>query len=226
MNKEFLEDLIKAQKEIKPIPKKGKNPHFKSEYAEYDDVVEACKAVCSKYNMFICHAIRPDFINSVTGASFGAPMLVTTIYHTSGEFIDTTMPLLNKAQTDQGMGSSISYAKRYTLVSLLAVATGDDDDGQKATQNPPVYDNRAHNQDAPGFHANDDLPDFDNLPKEKPVVKPKFEVPKGIQEKAAKAMQGPTHQHRWMISKQNPAVQFCTVKLSNGSYCKEQIIDP
>ncbi len=210
MNKEFLEDLIKVQREIKPIPKKGKNPHFKSEYAEYDDVVEVCKAALHKYNMFISHTINSEIKNIEHEQIVGQPFLKTTIYHISGSELSSVMPLLNKAGTDQGMGSSISYAKRYTLVSLLAIATGDDDDGQKATMREP---------------GDEPLPDFDafeNLPK----TKPKLEIPKGIQEKAAKALQGPTHQHRWMVSKQNPSVQFCTVKLANGSYCKEQIIDP
>ena len=85
MNKEFLEDLIKAQKEIKPIPKKGNNPHFHSEYAEYDDVIERVKVTLNKYNMFISHSVHPDYVMSKDGLAIGGPVLTTIIYHTCGD---------------------------------------------------------------------------------------------------------------------------------------------
>jgi hypothetical protein len=50
--KEMIPDLIKAQKIIKPILKKGKNPHFKSEYAEYDDVIEEVKKALNENKMW------------------------------------------------------------------------------------------------------------------------------------------------------------------------------
>jgi hypothetical protein len=233
MNKEFLEDLIKAQREIKPIPKKGKNPHFKSEYAEYDDVVEACKLACSKHNMFICHKIMTEsFPNN--GAT--TTILTTEIHHTSGEAIYSGMPLINKAGTDQGMGSSISYAKRYTLVSLLAVATGDDDDGQKATHSPPHNQshNHQHAQNQGQYasvptidgYLNEEIPPFDELPK---TQDGRFKVPDSVLNKIASGdtlHRDGEPEHKWNANKKYPGSFYCSKKLVDNTFCKEQRIEP
>lgn len=199
MNKIFIEDLIKAQKEIKPVKKTGKNPHFKSEFAEYDHVVETCKLACSKYNMFISHSIE------CSGGEM--TMLKTKIIHSCGDAIESTMPLLNKAGTDQGMGSSISYAKRYTLVALLAVATEEDDDGEGASD------------------WNEEMKKQPSVsPMKPPIVKPipnaAIAVPK------IKKIVNPEHQHVWLTSKYNKDVEYCATKLPNGEYCKEQRVNP
>jgi hypothetical protein len=190
MNKQFVEDLIKAQNEIKPIKKTGHNPHFKSEYAEYDHVIEECKRVCHKYNMFITHRVSTQIENKTE--------LVTEIHHApTGEILDSSMPLINKAQTDQGMGSSITYAKRYTISSLLAVATQEDDDAEKAEDRG--VKNLQENLATPS---------------------------KNHQQKASQTLEEVQHKHIFKISKYNTSIEYCTVKLPNGEYCKEQIINP
>lgn len=132
--KTFLEELIEVQKEIGEIEKDAKNPFFKKEsdgapYATYDTIVKKCKEVCNQHGMFISHIISIVYGPNNESQS----MLTTLITHTSGEKISSEMPLLNKVGTDQGMGSSITYAKRYTLQSLLAIGTKDDDDGNSAS---------------------------------------------------------------------------------------------
>ena len=57
--------------------------------------------------------------------------LVTTLWHISGEMIESRMTIpsveargMNSAQA---MGSAISYARRYAILALLNLATEDDD---------------------------------------------------------------------------------------------------
>jgi hypothetical protein len=124
--KEMISDLIKAQKELKPISKRGKNPHFNSEYAEYEDVVAETKRVLNANNMFVTHVL--EFISDRL-------FLSTKIFHISGETLSSQMPIINKAGTDQGLGSSITYTKRYSLEALLGASSQKDDDGNAATGN-------------------------------------------------------------------------------------------
>ena len=52
---------------------------------------------------------------------------VTTILsHSSGEYLSSTMYIPSKEDA-HGVGSAISYARRYALASFVGVVTGDDD---------------------------------------------------------------------------------------------------
>lgn len=65
-------------------------------------------------------------------------MLVTRLWHTSGQWLETRYPL-KTYDKPQEQGSSLTYAKRYALGALLAVAAADeDDDAQTAQQAKPV----------------------------------------------------------------------------------------
>jgi len=122
--KEIVPALIRAQRVIKPIPKKGENPHFRSEYAEYDDVIEEIKKALNENHVWVSH---PSHITET-----GQLVMETIFIHMSGEWVSTELPVINKAGTDQGLGSSITYTKRYSVLSLAAVGTADDD-GNAAT---------------------------------------------------------------------------------------------
>lgn len=122
--KEIIPVLIKCQRLIKPIPKRGENPHFKSDYAEYDDVIEQIKKVFNANDIWISH---PTHFNDA-----GHLIMETIFLHASGEWVSTELPVINKVGTDQGLGSSLTYTKRYSVLSLAAVGTADDD-GNAAT---------------------------------------------------------------------------------------------
>lgn len=221
MNKEFLEDLIKAQREIKPIPKSGKNLHFRSEYAEYDEVIERVKAVLNKYNMFITHRMLDSHLH-------------TEIWHATGEYLFSSMPLLNKAGTDQGLGSSITYAKRYTTISLVAGATGDDDDGHKATHHAPITQAYMNPINDPAnatldTYLQEELPPFDALPAPTKTADGRFKIPETV---LAKIKSGDTMhrdgdaEHRWNANKKYPGTFYCSKKLVDNTFCKEQRVEP
>jgi hypothetical protein len=61
-------------------------------------------------------------------------VLETTLYHTSGEWISGTQ-LVNPVKNDpQGLGSAITYARRYSLSAILGLVSDDDDDANTATK--------------------------------------------------------------------------------------------
>lgn len=173
-NNNWIKDLIAAQKEMPMVEKDGKNPHFKNDYAKYDTAVEVIKKVYNKNNFFVSHEIKAGYSinNKEDGHKWEETIptkIITKIIHTSGKEIFSSMPLINKAGTDQGMGSSISYAKRYTLLALVAVASSDEDDDGEAANVPQqlakeifkeVRNNKA---EPPKFDQSEDI-NFDDLP--------------------------------------------------------------
>jgi hypothetical protein len=63
----------------------------------------------------------------------GNPTLKYSLIHATGEKIEGEMLLMLGQNTPQGQGSSITYARRYALASVLGLVADVDDDGQKAT---------------------------------------------------------------------------------------------
>lgn len=116
--------ILHAQAELPVIKESSKNPHFKNNYAQYSEIVAAIRLILNKNNLIFFH--QPDHENEV---------LYTYIAHAeSGEWMRGALEMKPAQDTEQARGSSISYIKRYTLVAMLGIATGDDDDGNAASQ--------------------------------------------------------------------------------------------
>ncbi len=125
-NIELFAALSKAQAEIKGAVKDSTNPHFKSRYADLESVIEAVKQPFFKFGL--------SFVQSVEGDA-----LVTTICHASGGTITSRVPLIIGKNDMQGVGSAITYARRYGLAAAAGVSQTDDD-GNAACEAPrPVF---------------------------------------------------------------------------------------
>lgn len=57
--------------------------------------------------------------------------LTTLVVHESGEWVEDTMPLKITQDSPQGQGSAITYARRYSLCSMLGIVADDDTDAQE-----------------------------------------------------------------------------------------------
>jgi len=64
----------------------------------------------------------------------GKAGVVTRIIHSSGEYRASILLLPVKDQTAQGVGSALTYAKRYAISSILGITADDDDDGELASK--------------------------------------------------------------------------------------------
>jgi|CXWL01.1.fsa_nt_gi hypothetical protein len=114
--------LAKAQGEIKGAAKAKDNPFFKSKYADLAAVWDACREALAKN----CLAVIQPTIWSPTAGLF----LRTILAHESGETIEGDFPVKPVQDTPQGLGSALTYARRYSLASMVGVAPeGEDDDG-------------------------------------------------------------------------------------------------
>lgn len=119
--------LAKAQGEMENVSKDATNPAFKSKYATLSSTWDAIREPLAKNEIAIYQ--RPLTIGGVL-------KMCTMLLHSSGEFMDDSeleMIFNRQAQIPmQAMGSSVTYARRYTLQAATGVAPADDDDGQNA----------------------------------------------------------------------------------------------
>lgn len=100
------------------------NPHFKSKYADLNSLLEASAQALAANDLVIVQMPSQDAIGYY---------VETTLYHTSGEFL-SGKTYINPTKNDpQGLGSAITYAKRYGLGSLLGLNGEPDDDGNAAS---------------------------------------------------------------------------------------------
>jgi len=115
--------LVGFQSEVANPEKKGINPHFKSKYAELDEIINTIRPTLEKNGLaFIQNPIHED----------GKVGVYTLLIHKSGEFIqfDPVMIPLQKATPHQ-VGAALTYAKRYSLGAALGLATEEDKDGNE-----------------------------------------------------------------------------------------------
>lgn len=137
--RELFEALSKAQAKIE-APVKNRKVDFKDKngravkyaYADLADVMSAIRGPLSENGLAIIHQLD---------LSSSGYFLITTLGHSSGQSISTTYPLPNPL-TDQiraqEFGSALTYARRYSVSSLVGIASEEDDDGQAAAPvNPP-----------------------------------------------------------------------------------------
>lgn len=121
--------LLKAQQQMESAKKDSANPFFKSKYADYNAVLEACKGPLNDNGIVI---LQPTNMRSNPDGTTQLVIETTLIHAETGEFISSMSPVVVAKQNDpQALGSGISYQKRYSLQSLISLPS-DDDDGESA----------------------------------------------------------------------------------------------
>lgn len=121
--------LVAAQAEMPKVEKRGRNPHFKNEYVTLDDLIDSVRPVLNRHGLAI---VQPPA--TLDG---NMPALKTILLHgPSGETLESTMPLILQKGDMQGVGSAITYGRRYMLAAMLGIAEGVDDDGNHASASP------------------------------------------------------------------------------------------
>jgi hypothetical protein len=114
--------LAAAQGKLRKAVKDSTNPHFRSRYADLESVIEAMREPFASEGLAV--------VQSVSDGN-----LVTTIFHASGESITSSVPLYIQKQDMQGVGSAITYARRYGLAAACGISQTDDD-GEAACEPP------------------------------------------------------------------------------------------
>ena len=123
--KDLASALAKAQAKFKPAPFDSKNPHFQNKYASLTSIIESIKGPLADNGLSFVQCIVTE--GEKTGVQ-------TTLFHSSGQFISSSFNLLIEKQNMQGLGSAITYGKRYGLSAMLGIVSDEDDDGESASR--------------------------------------------------------------------------------------------
>jgi len=123
---ELAAALAKAQGAIQPAAKDRENPAFRSRYADLTSIWEACRGPLSDNGLSI--------VQFPVDAEPGRVALETTLLHASGQWLRERVSTRLTKDDPQGVGSALTYLKRYALAAVAGVVADDDDDGNAASQ--------------------------------------------------------------------------------------------
>jgi hypothetical protein len=115
--------LVAAQKATESIKKAASNPAFKSKYADLAHVVEGVVPALNAAGVAVIQSPGND----------GDMVSVTTVLlHESGSSLTGILKLRPSKTDPQGVGSAITYGRRYALLAMSGAAP-EDDDGNAAS---------------------------------------------------------------------------------------------
>lgn len=142
--------LVAAQGQFGPIVKDGKNPAFRSKYATLDGIMAAIRPALVANGLAVVQgAVHPE----TDGGKLVGLTVESVLVHTSGEWMATVVPVPVAKSDAHGLGSALSYGRRYGISALLALTTDEDDDGNAAARPPqrqdPRQDSRQERPSAP-----------------------------------------------------------------------------
>lgn len=125
--------LVKFNSEVSKIGKDSNNPHFKSQYASLDNIIDEVRPILTKHGLSVMQFPGGD------GERF---TMTTMLLHESGEWIESQPIVMRPVKNDpQGIGSCATYARRYSLSAFLSLNTGEDDDGNGASEMNSSHNN-------------------------------------------------------------------------------------
>ena len=131
---EIAKALIEAQKELPLVIAKESDGIVRDgqrrKYAGLENIIEKVRPILNKHGISL---LQPGRIED------GQYVCRTILLHTSGETIEAEWPVQGAKDTklhpDQCLGLGLSFARRYSLPSLLGIGTGEQD--LDASEPPP-----------------------------------------------------------------------------------------
>jgi hypothetical protein len=102
------------------------NPHFKSKYIPLDAIHDAVDP------LLVAHGFTWGAFPTIHD---GRPAMRYELRHVATDAVwGDVMPLLVDKENSQGLGSAITYARRYAISAVLGIVADEDDDGHKASE--------------------------------------------------------------------------------------------
>jgi hypothetical protein len=160
----LAEAVAKAQGVMESAVKDSKNPFFKSSYSSLAAVWSACRKPLSDNGLSVVQTTEylpesPDMV-----------IVDTRLCHSSGEWIQGRLSMKPVKADPQGIGSCLTYARRYALSAMVGIAP-EDDDGNAATgkvEGHKVYSLKV---------SKPELPKVDGMGQDLPPDVPEPEIP-------------------------------------------------
>lgn len=131
--------MLKFQSSIGTIKKDAKNPHFKSNFASLSGILDSVSPVLNEVGLIVLQHPLGD------GSSVSLETIL--IHAETGEFMSSEFYMKPSKTDPQGIGSCITYMRRYALGAILELNI-DDDDGNEASKK--MYKTIANKSGNPG----------------------------------------------------------------------------
>ena len=132
---DFYAALVAALGELSEVPK-GQTATagtYSYSYADLGSVLSYVRPILAKHGLAVTQPVT---------ALDGDVVVETVILHTSGESLAFGKLSMPRGQTPQQTGSAITYARRYSLLSTLGLATADDDGAAASKYEPPKVEDK------------------------------------------------------------------------------------
>ncbi|MEN2004403.1 ERF family protein [Staphylococcus hominis] len=135
---EINKALNNFHKEVKQPFKDKNNPFYKSKYVPLENVAEAIDKTSTKFGL--------TYTQYPVTNEKGEVGVATILHHESGEYMEYP-PLMVKPEknTPQGVGSAITYSRRYSLSTVFGITSDQDDDGNEASGKRSNQNNQRQN---------------------------------------------------------------------------------
>lgn len=116
--------LVQALPKIEAAKKESVNPHLRNKYADLLSVTETARGPLATSGIVIMQPVS---------SSPGQATVTTILLHESGQWMASELSLKPQKDDPQGVGSAITYARRYGLAGMLGMVADEDDDGNTAS---------------------------------------------------------------------------------------------
>ncbi|MCE3234032.1 MAG: hypothetical protein K0Q50_212 [Vampirovibrio sp.] len=115
----ILPALAKIQSEVE-LKKNKKGYNYK--YADLLAVYEAIEVNLTDSGLVVVQTLDD------TGVQPDQVLIITRIYHIeSGQYVESRLMMLSGNRDPQGLGSAITYGRRYSLLTMFGLCPEDDD---------------------------------------------------------------------------------------------------
>lgn len=122
---ELAKALSKAQGAMSAAAKDGTNPFYNNaKYASLASIWDSIRKPLADNGLAI---------TQLTGGKNTGVEITTLLLHSSGEWVKSCMVLTPVKADPQGMGSAITYGRRYALSAIVGAVADEDDDGNGAS---------------------------------------------------------------------------------------------
>ena len=110
-----MKRILEVQKQIGVLGKDSENPFFESKYLDLNKLLIHITPLLHDNGLMLIQPITNGFVTS------------KILDNDTGDIVAESAIELAPNPNPQKLGSAITYFRRYTLKSLLAIAEGDDD---------------------------------------------------------------------------------------------------
>lgn len=154
---ELAEALAIAQGQF-TSPEKNRDVDVESDRAKYsfayatlDAVLDMVRPHLTANGLSIVQTVDEEPAPLPEAPHNAIPRLTTRLLHKSGQWIEGSLRMQIERAGNQGVGSAITYMRRYGVMAMLGICSAtDDDDGNAGDGNRAQYRDRAPRQQYQG----------------------------------------------------------------------------